>query len=160
MTKGRGMEGGCSCGRVRYRLKGDPLIVHACHCTWCQRETGAAFAINIWVETRQITLSKDTPVAVTVPSESGKGQIIFRCPTCQVAVFSQYASGPACRFVRAGTLDDPGAVEPDVHIYTSTRLPWVQLPDGARVFEDYYRRSEVWSAESYARFQAARDGGV
>ncbi|MEL7106702.1 MAG: GFA family protein [Pseudomonadota bacterium] len=149
------MDGGCTCGNVRYRLTDSPLIVHACHCTWCQRETGSAFVINLWMEARHVAVT-GTPVAVTLASESGAGQVVYRCPDCQVAVFSQYSSGPACRFVRGGTLDDPSAVIPDVHIYTSTKLPWVQLGDDIPVFEGYYRRSEIWRPEAYNRYQAAR----
>ena len=150
------MEGGCACGNVRYRLTGEPLIVHGCHCTACQRETGSAFVINVWVETRQVELLKAEPVAVAVPSASGKGQTIFRCPDCQVAVFSEYGSGPAFRFVRAGTLDHSDAVKPDVHIYTSTKVPWLVLDDRVPVFDEYYRRSDVWRPEAYARYKAAR----
>lgn len=130
--------------------------MHGCHCTYCQRETGSAFAINIWVEAKHLELLQGEPVAVPTPGASGQDQIIYRCPRCQVALFSEYDVGDAFRFVRAGTLDDRALVRPDVHIYTSTKLPWIELPDGVPVFEEYYRRSEVWSAEAYARFQAAR----
>ncbi len=150
------MDGGCACGKVRYRIHGDPLIVHGCHCTACQRETGSAFVINIWVETTQVELLHEEPVPVPVPSASASGQIIYRCPDCQVAVFSQYGSGPAFRFVRGGTLDQPASIRPDVHIYTSTKVPWLALDDSVPVFEEYYRRSEVWRPEAYERYQAAR----
>lgn len=150
------MEGRCACGEVAYRLTGEPLIVHACHCTWCQRETGSAFAINLWIETLLVDVTKGAPEPVHTPSASGKGQVIYRCPTCQVALFSEYATGPMFRFLRAGTLDDPAAVSPDVHVYTATKLPWVSLPDGVPAFEEYYRRSEVWPETSVARFKSAR----
>ena len=153
------MEGGCSCGRVRYRLTAAPLIVHVCHCTYCQRETGSAFVINMWMEARHVEFTGD-PVAVTLPSASGAGQIVYRCPNCQVAVFSQYDVGDQFRFVRGGSLDDPGAVTPDVHIFTSTKLPWVGLGEGIPVFEEYYRRSEVWRPEAYARYKAIRAAQV
>lgn len=149
------MEGGCSCGRVRYRLTADPLIIHACHCTHCQRETGSAFVINLWMEAHHVETTGN-PVVVKLRSESGAGQMVYRCPDCQVAVFSLYDVGDQFRFVRGGTLDDPGAVTPDVHIYTSTKLPWVELGEEIPVFEQYYRRSEVWRPDAYARFTAIR----
>ena len=151
------MEGGCTCGNIRYRLSSPPIIVHACHCTWCQRETGSAFALNAVVETAHVKLTSGTPIEVDTPSASGRGQIIVRCPTCHVALWSHYAvSGKKIAFVRAGTLDQPHEIAPDIHIYTSTRQPWVVLPKGVPAVEAYYRRAEYWPAESIARYEAAR----
>src|SRR6188474_553832 len=126
-------EGGCSCGAVRYRLTSEPLFVHCCHCLNCQRQTGSAFVVNILVETDRLELSAGEPQIVAVPRSSGKKQRIWRCPSCQIALYSQYTS-PATRFVRAGTLDDPSAVEPDVHIFTRSKLPWVELPADVPAF--------------------------
>lgn len=151
------LEGGCTCGAVRYRMSGPPLIVHCCHCTWCQRETGSAFALNAYIEAERVTLLRGRPELVPTPSASGKGQKIARCPACRVAVWSHYpGAGDAICFVRVGTLDKAGLLPPDIHIYTSTKQPWVVIPAGARAVPEYYRRSEVWSAESLARWQALR----
>jgi len=151
------LEGGCTCGAVRYRMQGPPLIVHCCHCSWCQRETGSAFALNAYVEADHVTLTKGTPELVTTPSASGKGQKIARCPACRVAVWSHYAgAGERVAFVRVGTLDEPGRLAPDSHIYTATKQPWVVIPDGARVVPEYYRRSEVWREESLTRWRALK----
>lgn len=148
-------EGGCDCGAVRYRVHGTPLIVHACHCRWCQRETGTAFALNAMIEADRVELLQGEPELVDTPSASGRGQLIARCPTCRIAVWSHYAgAGPFLRFVRVGTLDTPGTLPPDVHIFTASKQPWVVLPDRARVFPDYYRREEVWSADAMARYAA------
>jgi hypothetical protein len=149
------MEGGCTCGGVRYRLEDKPLIVHCCHCTWCQRETGSAFVINAMIESSRVTLLSGAPELVPTPSASGRGQKIMRCPTCRVALWSHY-SQDAFAFVRVGTLDDPNAAPPDVHIFTGTKQDWVVLPDGARVFPEYYDVPSVWSEESRARARAAR----
>lgn len=146
------LAGGCSCGAVRYQIETAPMIVHCCHCTWCQRETGSAFVLNALIEAERVTLLKGAPVCIDTPSASGKGQKIWRCPDCQVALWSNYAgSGEKVRFVRVGTLDHPGALPPDIHIYTSTKLDWITLPDGVPAVEDYYRLSEVWSDESLER---------
>lgn len=150
-------EGGCDCGAVRYRMSADPIIVHCCHCRWCQRETGGAFAINAVVETSALQVTGET-VMVDTPSQSGRGQKIARCPACHVALWSHYPqAGPTLAFVRAGTLDSPSSVTPDVHIYTSTKLPWVRLPDDARIFAEFYNVPDVWSAEARARAKVARD---
>lgn len=150
-------EGGCACGGVRYRLHADPIIVHCCHCTSCQTETGSAFVINALIETDRIERFAGEPDPVLTPSESGKGQTIVRCPTCRVALWSHYpGGGPNVAFVRVGTLDEPGRVPPDIHIYTRSKLPWVRLPEDAAAFDVYYDARELWPAESLARFRAAR----
>jgi hypothetical protein len=150
-------EGGCSCGAVRYRLTSDPLFVHCCHCLNCQRQTGSAFVVNLLIEADRVELLKGEPQPVDVPRDDGSAQRIFRCPTCQVAVYSQYGR-PEVLFVRAGTLDDPSAITPDVHIFTRSKLPWVGLPESAPAFEVYYRRRELWPAASRERLDAALGG--
>jgi hypothetical protein len=147
-------EGGCSCGEVRYRLTSDPLFVHCCHCLNCQRQTGGAFAINVLIEADRVEVLAGEPRPVAVPRSGGKKQRIWRCPICWVAVFSQYTR-PQIRFVRAGTLDDPASVAPDVHIYTRSKLPWVTLPDGVPAFRTYYDTQKVWPAASLERLAAA-----
>lgn len=149
------MNGQCTCGNIRYRLNAQPLVVHCCHCRWCQRETGSAFVLNALIETDRLDVLTGEPDAVPVPSESGNGQIIFRCPTCKVAVWSVYpGAGPQFLFVRAGTLDAPDLCPPDVHIYTENKQGWIALPDDRPVFEKYYRRSEVWPEGSLKRREA------
>jgi hypothetical protein len=150
------MEGGCTCGAVRYALTDRPLFVHCCHCTWCRRETGSAFAVNALIETACIRLVRGEPASHALPSPSGSGQVFHRCPRCGLTLWSHYAAArERIGFVRVGTLDDPSAAPPDIHIYTSTRLPWVAVPEGVPAVADYYRRSEYWPPESVARYRAA-----
>jgi len=151
------MEGGCTCRKIRYRLTAKPMIVNCCHCRWCQRETGAAFAQNAVIETNRVELLSGAPEMVTTPTLSGKGQKIARCSHCQIAVWSHYAgAGDKFRFVRVGTLDNPDACPPDVHIFTESKQPWVVLPQGAKVYEQFYDAQKVWPTDSLARWQAAR----
>lgn len=153
------MEGQCTCGRVRYRLSEGPLFVHACHCTWCQRESGGPHAVNAMIETGRIEILAGDPVEVTTPSASGKGQIVLRCPDCCVALWSHYAgAGRKVAFVRVGTLDDPAACPPDIHIFTSTKQPWYVIPEGVPAVAQYYDRKLFWPAESLRR-RAALSGG-
>lgn len=150
------LEGGCTCGAIRYRVVAAPLFVHACHCTWCQRETGGAFAINALVETAHVAVH-GVPEEVMTPSASGRGQRILRCPACWVALWSHYAGmGPNVSFLRAGTLDQPGCITPDIHIYTASKLPWLQLPDDVPAVSEYYDMKAHWPAGSWARLRAAR----
>jgi hypothetical protein len=144
------LDGGCACGEVRYRLTSDPLFVHCCHCRSCQRQTGAGFAVNVLIEAERVELRAGTPRAVDVPRDDGSRQRIYRCPTCQVAVYSEYG-WPEVLFVRAGTLDEPSAVRPDVHIYTRSKLPWVILPSDAPAFAAYYDAETLWPQASLER---------
>ncbi len=145
------MEGGCNCKAVRYRMADRPLFVHCCHCTWCQRETGSAFALNAMIETDRLSVT-GTLEWNHLPSASGKGQEVARCPACKVVLFSHYSgAGRMAAFVRVGTLDTPADCPPDIHIFTATKQPWVQLDDRVPVMPDYYRLADVWPPESQAR---------
>lgn len=148
------LDGGCACGAVRYRLAGPPMFVHCCHCLDCQRQTGSAFVINALIETDRITLLAGKPEPVPVPTDSKRPHDIHRCPKCQTAVWSDYGRRPGLRFVRVGTLDDPTALKPDVHIYTRSKQPWVGLPEGVPAFEEYYDMPKLWPAASLARRRA------
>ncbi|HST18904.1 MAG TPA: GFA family protein [Gaiellaceae bacterium] len=148
------LEGSCSCGAVRYRLASEPLFTHCCHCLNCQRQTGSAFVINLLIEADRVELLAGEPKAVDVPRDDGSTQRIHRCPTCEVAVFSEYGR-PEILFVRAGTLVDPSRVRPDAHIYTRSKLPWVALPDAVPAFDVYYDSQQLWPAASLDRLRAA-----
>jgi hypothetical protein len=149
------IEGGCTCGQVRYRLETAPLFVHCCHCRWCQRESGASFALNAMVESDRVTRLAGEVELVNTPSASGHGQQVARCPQCRVAVWSHYAgSGPVTTFVRVGTLDQPDVLPPDVHIFTASKQPWVVLPPGVPAFPAFYDRETLWPPGSLARRQA------
>jgi hypothetical protein len=144
-------DGGCTCRAVRYRMRSRPMFVHCCHCRWCQRETGSAFVINALLETDRLEV--DGPVdLVDTPSESGSGQQVARCPRCRIALWSHYAgAGKRLSFIRVGTLDEPDAFPPDIHIYTASKQPWVILPAGVLAVPEYYKSSEAWPAQALER---------
>jgi hypothetical protein len=148
-------EGGCTCRAVRYRMTSRPLFVHCCHCRWCQRETGSAFALNAMIEADRVPLLAGEPEIVPTPSNSGKGQKIARCPACRIALWSNYAgAGDAVYFVRVGTLDEPDRLPPDIHIFTASKQPWVVLPPDEPAVPEYYDRRAHWPAESLERMRA------
>jgi len=154
-STGYPVEGGCDCRAVRYALHSAPLFVHCCHCRWCQRETGTAFALNAMIEADRFSVLNGTPDEVATPSNSGKGQLISRCPACRIALWSNYAgAGKAVHFVRVGTLDDPDRFPPDIHIFTSSKQPWVILPPNVPAMPEYYDRRQHWPAESLQRREA------
>lgn len=149
------MNGRCTCGSVKYRITSKPLFVHGCHCRWCQRETGSAFATNAMIEADRVELLEGEPEPVLVPTPSGGGQKVFRCPTCRVTVWSNYLrAGEAVRFVRVGTLEEPDTLPPEIHIHTVSKQPWVSLPADVPAVEAYYSRDDYWPAECLARIAA------
>ena len=151
----RPYEGGCTCRAVRYRMTSAPLFVNCCHCRWCQRETGASFALNAMIEADRVVLLQGNPEVVDTPSNSGKGQKITRCSTCRIALWSNYAgAGDAIRFVRVGTLDEPDRLPPDIHIFTSSKQPWVVLAPNMPAVAEYYDREKYWPASSLERRRA------
>ena len=159
MADQAGFEGGCSCGAVRYRMTSRPMFVHACHCTECQRLSGSAFAVNAMIESDRVDLLSGEPEPAPVIGTSGKPQTIFRCPQCKVALWSHYpGAGPRVRFVRVGTLEEPARMPPDIHIYTSTKLPWLDLPESVPAVPEYYSARELWPAESLERGARLREG--
>ena len=128
------------------------MFVHCCHCRWCQRETGSAFALNALIEGTRVVVLDGEPEIVATPSNSGKGQRIARCPTCRIAVWSTYGGvGDRVRFVRTGTLDEPDRLPPDIHIYTMSKQPWIVIPPGTKTADQYYKSSEFWPKESLER---------
>jgi hypothetical protein len=154
MASEQHLEGGCTCGAVRYRMT-HPMIVHCCHCRWCQRESGASFALNAMIESDRVVLLQGAPKLVDTPSLSGKGQKVYRCPTCRIALWSHYAgSGDKVRFVRVGTLDQPDRLPPDIHIFTASKQPWMVLPSDVPAMPEFYDRDALWPPESLARRRA------
>jgi hypothetical protein len=148
-------EGGCTCRQVRYRMTAKPMFVNCCHCRWCQRETGTAFALNAMIEADRVELLSGAPEIINTPSNSGKGQKIARCPTCHIALWSNYGgAGDLVRFVRVGTLDEPDNFPPDIHIFTMSKQPWVILPPGTPAVLEYYDSKKMWPEESLARRRA------
>ncbi|MEP7060877.1 MAG: GFA family protein [Betaproteobacteria bacterium] len=146
------VEGACACGAVRYQMTTAPLFVHCCHCRCCQRETGTAFALNALIEAERVVVTQGAPEVVDTPSASGRGQRIYRCPLCRVALWSNYAgAGDAVRFVRVGTLANPDLLPPDVHIFTSSKQPWVMLPPATPAMLEYYDYKQYWPEASQQR---------
>lgn len=147
-------DGGCACGGVRYRMESQPLFVHCCHCRWCQRESGASYALNALIEADRVSLLEGEPEMTLTPSNSGKGQKIWRCPDCRVALWSNYAGfGDKVRFVRVGTLDYADRIAPDIHIFTSSKQPWVVIPEGSVAVDEFYSLKQYWPDSSRARLR-------
>jgi hypothetical protein len=156
-TKPVKLEGRCACGAIRYELTDQPLIVHACHCRDCQRITGSAFVINLWMENQNVRLTAGKPKRFALKGGSGQGHDVFFCGKCGTYVWSKYHGAPGdARFVRAGTLDKKHTFNPDVHVFTRSKAPWLELPKDAPAFKTFYKFDQVWSAESRERLRRNR----
>lgn len=151
--------GGCACGNIRFEIHNDPMIVHACHCTDCQRHSGSPFTVNAWTEASNLEFIENTQENVatsTLPSSgSGKPHNLCFCPSCSTAIYSQYQA-PHSVFVRVHTLDNPSSLSPDVHIWTRSKPDWLDLSSIKNVpmYEEYYKMKLVWRPESIGRFRA------
>ena len=148
-------DGGCACGRLRYRMQSMPMFVHCCHCMDCQRQTGTAFVLNALIETDRVALQSGEVRPYVMPTDSGRPHTVFRCADCGTTVWSEYGGLKTLRFVRVGTLDDPRLLSPDVHIYVRSKLPWITLPEGVPAFAAYYDSRTLWPAASLERRKAA-----
>lgn len=129
------LHGGCNCGAVRYRISAAPLAVVACHCTQCRRQSGAAYSVNLVV--RANTMIVEGVPASWEDRDTGSGAPLARehCGRCGSPIRSVPSASPKFVAVKAGTLDDPSAYAPELHIWTRSKLPWVTIPEGLPSFE-------------------------
>ncbi|WP_417209901.1 GFA family protein [Antarctobacter sp.] len=149
-------QGGCGCGAVRYRVTSAPMIVHACHCRLCQRQTGSSNAVNALIEADRVIVRLGEIEEILLDTPSGRGQRIARCAACKVALWSNYLifnQGRDLRFLRVGTLDDPSLMPPDVHIFTGSRQPWYIIGDDTPKVDVFYDRKATWSEDSLMRLK-------
>lgn len=152
-------EGGCGCGQVRYRVTSAPLIVHACHCRLCQRQTGSSNAVNALFEADRVVLLEGEVVEHMLATPSGHGQRVFRCPSCKVAIWSNYLvnrQDDNIRFLSVGTLDEPELMPPDVHIFTATKLSWYVIPAGQIAVDPFYDFETTWTQASKERMSVLK----
>ncbi|WP_374347569.1 GFA family protein [Chitinimonas sp.] len=158
LPEAEAVDGGCACGALRYRMQRQPLFVHCCHCTRCQRETGGPFAHHAVLERKALLILCGQPERALVPTDSGRKHWVFRCPLCHGAMWNEHGSrSPVLCYIRVGTLDQPAQFPPQAHIYCRSRQPWVTLDPAIPTFSAYYDAAKIWPAESLARYAAARN---
>jgi hypothetical protein len=154
----KSLEGGCGCGAVRYRLTGEPFIVHNCHCSLCQRQTGTGSAVNAFIESDRLNLLSGDVVENAFETGSGATQTVIRCGKCGTAMWSFYPRlGRKVAAVRVGTLDEPSLAAPDVAIFVADKPDWAPVPEGIPTFEQFYNPMDVYSEQSLARLKAVID---
>lgn len=131
------------------------MFTHCCHCRQCQTLTGSAFVLNTIIETDSIRLASGDLMVTPGPSETGGVHDIYRCTRCLTALWSDYGGRPNYRFVWVGTLDDPGSVWPDAHIFVRSKLPWVVIPPDQPLYDVFYDYDIAWPPAMLARRRAA-----
>jgi hypothetical protein len=152
MSDAMAREGGCGCGAVRYRVRGEPIFVNNCHCRQCQRQTGSTSVVNAFFETDKLDLLSGELTAHTVTAGSGGPHVIMRCSACGTALWSHYPRlGTLGAGLRVATLDDHAAFRPDAAIFVAERMPWVTLPEGIPAFATTYDPRELLPLERLAR---------
>lgn len=147
-------RGGCSCGELRYHISCEPIFTQACHCRLCQRQTASAFIVRTMIETSNFHVDSGDLIHVHGPTGSGRGQEVYRCATCKVHIYSTFNNSDAMTFIKTATFDEPEHFPPQAHIFTRSKLGWVNLDGGTPCFEEYYNKEEMLSAESLARREA------
>lgn len=122
-------EGGCQCGRVRYRVEAEPYLLVACHCKECQRQSGSAFGMSLIVPQDGVVFAGELKMFER-SSESGRPLRCFFCPECGTRIYHQPSYAPVVN-IRAGTLDDTSALEPKMHTWLRSKQAWTAIPEGA-----------------------------
>ncbi len=121
--------GGCQCGRVRYRLVGEPLFLSVCHCKECQRQSGSAFGMSMLVPEANLTV-EGTLKSFERSSESGRPVRCHFCPECGTRIYHAISYAAGAVNLKPGTLDDTSWLEPRLQAWTRSKQPWVALPEG------------------------------
>jgi hypothetical protein len=127
-------EGGCLCGRLRYRGGSPPFVAYTCHCQACQKLTASAFATCMQVPAESVALLSGEAAQRERIADSGNRLTINFCRDCGSVLWTQNAARPRLRTIYLGTLDAPELIPVAAHIWTKRRLPWIPIPEGHRVF--------------------------
>ena len=130
------IEGGCNCGAIRYRIEGTPLAVAACHCTRCRRQSGSVYSVNLVVPAAAMTMTGE--VKVFEDADTTSGQPVYRefCSDCGSPIRSLLGASPGIVAVKVGTLDDPGPHAPGLHVFTRSKIDWVEIAPGVPQFAE------------------------
>lgn len=127
-------EGGCQCGHVRYRIDAEPTALAVCHCTDCQQQSGSAFGMTLVVPADGFTITRGELESFVKVADSGNRGHCFFCPKCGGRIYNAPELLKESVNVKPGTLDDRGFLAPIVHVWTASKQPWVEIPDGVPSF--------------------------
>ena len=123
--------GQCLCGAVQYKVNEGPLVVYACHCTDCQKRSGSAFGLSMWVHRNAIEVTKGEATLQTLKHSDGRPRFVRICAECGTRLWSEPAKRQELAVIRPGTLNDTSSLRPAAHIWTRSAQPWVVIPEDA-----------------------------
>jgi hypothetical protein len=149
MTMRLPLTGGCCCGGVRYAITGLPTALYCCHCKDCQRQSGSAFAMSMFVPRDALAITAGRPKSWRRRADSGRLMRCVFCADCGTRLYNEPESRPETVVVKPGTLDDTSWLDPAGEIWTASRQPWVPLPPGSPCFvgqADPARLAALWRA--------------
>ena len=126
--------GRCFCEETRYRITAEPLTLYACHCTDCQKRTGSAFGLSMWVPRTAIEVTTGEATLQVLKGPDGRGRPGRMCPQCGARLWSEPEKRPTLAVLRAGTLDDTSWLRPVAHIWTRSAQPWFEFPAGVAAY--------------------------
>lgn len=129
-------RGGCQCGAVRYEVRGDPVMIYACHCSICQRQSGSAFGMAVVFDGRGLTMTGEQPAHFVRPGHGRKFRCYF-CAKCGTRIYHQWFTEEddyPFLSLKPGTLDDRGWLKPGCHVWTQEAQPWIRFSDEDVVF--------------------------
>jgi hypothetical protein len=128
------VTGRCNCGAVTWRIDGAALAVAACHCTNCRAQSGAAFSVNIVAKSREVAVEGPIKTFEDKATASGKPVLRQFCGECGSPIQSVITANPAIVALKAGTADAPGDHAPTIHVWTQSKLPWIEIPTNVPSF--------------------------
>jgi len=146
-------NGGCSCGDVRYHISQEPIFTQACHCRLCQKQTASAFVVRTMIESSNFHLDSGELIRLHGATGSGRGQEVYRCINCKVQIYSIFNNSDVMTFIKTATFDEPDRFPPQAHIFTKSKLNWVNLEGSTPCFDEFYNKEELLSEESLKRRQ-------
>ncbi len=127
--------GGCQCGALRYEVTGAARQIVACHCTDCQRQSGSAFGMTMVVAEEDFRITQGEENTIAFGTDSGRQKVVWFCPQCGTRIYGRSEWRPGVIGVKPGTLDDTGALQPQIHLWTSRKQPWITIPEGVEAYE-------------------------
>ena len=121
------LTGSCLCGAIRYTVSVPVRELRACHCTHCQKGSGAGGSVNAIVPSSAFKITQGTPKRYAAKADSGRTLHRYFCGDCGSPIYSQRASSTEMVVVRAGLFDNPGDMKITANIWTRSARPWSHI---------------------------------
>jgi hypothetical protein len=121
------LEGGCQCGNIRYLLHSEPIVVYACHCTDCQKQSSSAFGTSVWIARDDFELTRGKLSVWQTRGDSGSTKDCTYCPDCGSRIYHAIATDLEIFSLKGGSLDGARTLQPAAHIWLRSAQEWVLI---------------------------------